>query len=50
MTQAELIRDLVEKAGFEMQDIVKTTVYMTDFSEFSQMNEAYRVKTNCYHT
>ena len=37
----ERIRDLVEKAGFEMQDIVKTTVYMTDFSEFSQMNEAY---------
>ena len=37
----ERIRDLVEKAGFKMQDVVKTTVYLTDFSKFSQMNEAY---------
>ena len=37
----ENIKALVEKAGFTMADVVKTTVYMTDFSKFADMNAVY---------
>ena len=35
------IKDLVEKAGFSMTDIVKTTIYTTDISKISQINASY---------
>lgn len=35
------VKALLEAAGFSMSDVVKTTVYMTDFSKFSEMNERY---------
>lgn len=38
----ENLKALVEKAGLSMDDVVKTTVYMTDFSHFSEMNAMYR--------
>ena len=37
----ENIKALVEKAGFSMAEVVKTTVYMTDFSKFADMNAVY---------
>lgn len=35
------IRAIVEAAGGALTDIVKTTVYMTDLSEFAAMNAVY---------
>jgi len=35
------IRAILRAAGADMDDIVKTTVFMTDLSEFPAMNEAY---------
>lgn len=35
------LKALVEKAGFEMSDVVKTTVYMTDFTRFAEMSRVY---------
>lgn len=37
----ENVKALVEQAGFTMADVVKTTVYMTDFSKFGEMNAVY---------
>lgn len=36
------IRALVEAAGGALQDVVKTTVYLTDMSNHGPMNEVYR--------
>lgn len=44
-TQTEqVIKNLghvLESAGLGLDNVVKTTVYMSDLSEFSQMNEVY---------
>lgn len=32
---------ILEQAGFSMQDVVKTTVYLADIAEFGAMNEVY---------
>lgn len=36
------IKALVEEAGFAMSDVVKTTVFMRDMSDFDAMNIVYR--------
>lgn len=36
------VRALVEAAGGEMVDVVKTTVYLTDITNHGPMNEVYR--------
>jgi 2-iminobutanoate/2-iminopropanoate deaminase len=36
------IKGLVEEAGYTMADIVKTTVFMRDMSQFEAMNSVYR--------
>jgi 2-iminobutanoate/2-iminopropanoate deaminase len=36
------VRALVEAAGAEMIDVVKTTVYLTDISNHGPVNEVYR--------
>jgi 2-iminobutanoate/2-iminopropanoate deaminase len=36
------IKKVVEKAGFQMTDIVSVTVYMTDLNEVPKMNELYK--------
>ena len=35
------IKAIVEKAGGTMENVVKTTVYLTDLSLFAEMNEVY---------
>lgn len=35
------MRAVLEAAGMGMDDVVKTTVYMTDLTQFSAMNEVY---------
>lgn len=35
------VRAVLNAAGFSMDDVVKTTVYMTDLTEFAAMNEVY---------
>ena len=35
------VRKIVEKAGFQMSDIVSVTVYVTDLNEVPGMNEVY---------
>ncbi len=35
------LRRILEAGGFSFRDVVKTTVYMTDLSEFASMNEVY---------
>lgn len=35
------IRAILTEAGYTMADVVKTTVLMTDLSEFTTMNEVY---------
>ncbi len=37
----ENIRAVLDAAGSGMEHVVKTTVYLTDLSEFSAMNEVY---------
>ena len=37
----ESIKAIVEKAGGTMDNVVKTTVYLTDLSLFADMNEVY---------
>lgn len=37
----ENIRAILAEAGYEMQDIVKTTVFLADMSLFADMNEIY---------
>lgn len=35
------IRAILNAEGLDMSDVVKTTVYLADISEFSAMNEVY---------
>lgn len=35
------IRILLEEAGLRLENVVKTTVYLTDLSKFSIVNEVY---------
>ncbi|MFU8792625.1 MAG: RidA family protein [Acholeplasmataceae bacterium] len=35
------VLSIVKSAGFELEDIVKCTVYMTDLNQFELMNETY---------
>ena len=35
------VEAIVKEAGFEMSDIVKTTVYLVDMNDFAAVNEVY---------
>jgi 2-iminobutanoate/2-iminopropanoate deaminase len=37
----ENIRAVVEASGLAMSDVVKTTIFMTDFDDYAAMNEVY---------
>jgi 2-iminobutanoate/2-iminopropanoate deaminase len=37
----ENLLDVVETAGGKLEDIVKTNVYLADFTDYGAMNEAY---------
>ena len=37
----ETLKAVVEAAGFSMEDIVKTTVFLTDMAGFASVNEVY---------
>ena len=37
----ENIRAILEEAQLKMDDIVKTTVFLTDMEDFPEMNKAY---------
>lgn len=39
----ENLKAVLEAGGSGLKDVVKTTVYMTDLSEFAQMNEVYGI-------
>ena len=36
------VKKVVEKAGFQMTDIVSVTVYVSDVSEVAKMNDVYK--------
>ena len=36
------VKRVVEKAGFQMSDIVSVTVYITDLNDVPKMNEVYK--------
>lgn len=40
----ENLKAILTEAGFEMKDIVKTTVFLSDMSLFSEMNQVYATK------
>jgi 2-iminobutanoate/2-iminopropanoate deaminase len=35
------VREILAAAGLSLNDVVKTTVFMTDLSQFAAMNEVY---------
>ncbi|MFI5349939.1 MAG: RidA family protein [Elusimicrobiota bacterium] len=35
------VRDILTGAGHTMNDVIKTTVFMTDLGKFAEMNEVY---------
>ncbi len=35
------LKEVLAKVGLTLEDVVKTTVFMTDLTEFSKMNEEY---------
>lgn len=37
-----VIKKIVEKAGFQMTDLVSVTVYVTDLNDVAKMNEVYK--------
>ncbi len=37
----ENIKAILEAAGYSLDDVVKTTVYMKDLGDFAKMNEVY---------
>ena len=39
----ENLKAVLEAGAAGLKDVVKTTVYMTDLSEFAQMNEVYGI-------
>ena len=36
------VRAILEKGGFSMADVVKTTVFLADMGDFAAMNEVYK--------
>jgi len=44
--QAEIafnhLRNIVQDAGFEMDEVVKCSIFLTDLSSFQQVNEVYQ--------
>jgi 2-iminobutanoate/2-iminopropanoate deaminase len=36
------VRKVVEKAGFQMSDVVSVTVYVTDLNDVPKMNDVYK--------
>jgi 2-iminobutanoate/2-iminopropanoate deaminase len=38
----ENIKTILEAAGARMQDVVKTTIFLTDLKDWAAMNEVYR--------
>lgn len=42
MTVLENIKEVVEAAGGKVADIVKTTVFLKDMSDFGKMNRTYK--------
>ena len=36
------IKTLLEQAGSSLEDVVKTTVFLTDINDFSAMNKVYQ--------
>lgn len=36
------IKTIMEESGYKMEDVVKTTIYLTDLSRFSSVNEVYK--------
>jgi len=37
----ENLKAVIEAAGFDMEDVVRTTVYLTDMGSFAAVNEVY---------
>ena len=37
----EKMKEVLERAGASLDDVVKTTVYLTNVSDFDKMNEVY---------
>lgn len=35
------IKAILEEAGYDFQDVVKTTVFLTDMNDFADLNEVY---------
>src|ERR1051326_9221140 len=35
------LKAILEKAGMDFSDVVKTTIFITDMNRFSEMNEVY---------
>lgn len=40
-TVMEYLKTIITKAGFSMQDIVKTTIFLTDMNNFQIVNKVY---------
>ena len=38
------LRDVLAGAGLDLDDLVKTTVFLTDIKDFGAMNEVYRAR------
>src|SRR4051794_16022864 len=38
----EIMRELIASTGGQMSDVVKTTVYLTNVENYSEMNDVYR--------
>lgn len=36
------IKVILEEAGYRLEDVVKTTIYLTDLANFSEVNEVYK--------
>lgn len=36
------LKSILEESGFSFKDVVKVTVYLTDMSSFTDMNEVYK--------
>lgn len=36
------VKAILNEAGFEMSDVVKTTVFLADMGDFAAMNEVYK--------
>lgn len=36
------IKTILEESGYRLEDVVKTTIYLTDLSKFSEINEVYK--------